>query len=410
MVDCRAQGIRRPGHGVAHRAGLRRLHRVTPVRVAYVITRSDTVAGAHRHVRDLSDALIASGHEARVLVGGDGPFVDVLRERGIPVKRLRHLSRRTHVLREARAVAELTHALDRSLRPDLVSLHSPKAGLLGRLVARRLGVPAVVTVHGWSFAHGLDRGPSWVRLLERSAGRLAARIITACEHERRLALSAHIASADRLVTVHAGAPDVPARLRAHPERSPCRLLMIAPFDARVDHASLLRALATLTDLTWELRLLGEGPARAEVRALALELGLAGRVHLLAGTRDVDQELADASALVAATHFDAFPRSVVLAMRAGLPVVATRVGGISEAVAHGQTGFLVERSDVDKLALALRCLIGSPGLRGELGARGRREYLRRFTFERVFEHTLSVYRTVVSGSDRWEGSPWCQHAR
>ena len=82
------------------------------------------------------------------------------------------------------------------------------------------------------------------------------------------------------------------------------------------------------------------------------------------------------------------------MRAGLPVVASDVGGVSESVADGTSGFLIPRSDVRVLADRLRRLIESPSLRLTMGKEGRVRYEQRFTFERLLDETLDVCREVV----------------
>jgi glycosyltransferase involved in cell wall biosynthesis len=88
------------------------------------------------------------------------------------------------------------------------------------------------------------------------------------------------------------------------------------------------------------------------------------------------------------------------MRAGLPVVATDVGGVREAVSDGETGFLTPCGDRDALAEKLGKLVAEPQLRAEMGIRGRRLYEQHFTFQRMYRETLALYRTVLEErSDR-----------
>jgi glycosyltransferase involved in cell wall biosynthesis len=364
------------------------------VNIAYIVTRADPIGGAQIHVRDLAAAARAQGHTATVLTGGTGPFVDELRAQHTPTIVLRHLTVPIAPLSDLRALREL-HAVLTELRPDLITAHSAKAGTLGRLAAWSLRTPIVFTAHGWTFTPGI---PAWqaavYRQVERTVAPLASKIITVCEFDRRLAIDQGIAGEDRIVTVHNGMPDVPPDLRADPGRTPPRLVMVARFGAQKDHPTLLRALAGLQDQAWELDLVGEGPLIAQMRALADSLGIGARVHILGQRMDVDQILARAQVGLLVTNYEGFPLSVLEAMRAGLPVVASNVNGVGEAVHDGETGYLVPRADVEQLRDRIGRLLAEPALRTGLGANGRRRYEQHFTLEQTVAKTFAVYREVL----------------
>src|SRR5512147_1264953 len=185
------------------------------VKIAYIVTRADPIGGAQIHVRDLAEAMRDRGHSVLILVGGTGPFVDDLRSRGLETLVLRHLTVPIRPLQDLRAFRELRAALV-AFGSDLVAAHSAKAGVIGRMVARTLGVPVVVTTHGWSFTTGVPPLRAAVyRWIERATSPLSAdKTITVSEYDRQLALRAHILPARRMVTVHNGMPDVAPSLRA----------------------------------------------------------------------------------------------------------------------------------------------------------------------------------------------------
>ena len=130
-----------------------------------------------------------------------------------------------------------------------------------------------------------------------------------------------------------------------------------------------------------------------MRALAGALGIAERVHFLGYQQDPARALARAQIFVLSSRSEGFPRSVLEAMRAGLPVVATEVGGVPEAVAHGVNGLLVPRCDPGALAAAIGELIHDGERRRRLGAEGRRVYDSRFRFERLADETAALYSAV-----------------
>jgi glycosyltransferase involved in cell wall biosynthesis len=196
-------------------------------------------------------------------------------------------------------------------------------------------------------------------------------------------------------------PDIPTRLRADPERTPPRLIMVARLGAQKDHTTLLRALAGLRHHPWELDLVGEGPLLGEMKSLAATLGLGARVRFLGQRMDVDQIIAEAQVALLATNWEGFPLSILESMRAGLPVVASSVGGIDEAVCDGETGYLVPRGDVQVLRDRIERLLTDPALRVRMGMNGRTRYEQQFTLDRAVTRTLAVYSDVLAGERAFE---------
>lgn len=373
------------------------------MKLAYVITRADAVGGASIHVRDLARAMRDRGHEVSVLIGGAGPVTEQLAAAGIPFRSLRWLQRAIHPVRDLLALRELTGAL-RDLRPDLVSAHTAKAGLLGRAAAARAGIPAVYTPHGWTIGSRISRvaGPVFT-LLERVAARWSAAIVCVCEAERTLALRHGIGPAERLRVIHNGMPDLPeGQLRANPAREPVRLCTVARMEAPKDHVTLLQALGGLRDIRWQLDLIGDGPLFPELRGLAESLGIADRLVWHGYLPDPAAVLAEAQVFVLSSRSEAFPRSILEAMRAGLPVVASAVGGVSEAVESGTSGLLVPPGDVTSLRVALAQMLQNGSFRQLSGIAGRQIYEERFRFETMAEKTLALYQEILGIATEVEG--------
>lgn len=366
------------------------------MKIAFIITRLDDIGGAQIHVRDLSAALRAEGHDAVVLGGRDGVLADELRAHGVPCYSLRHLSREVSPIQDLRCFSELHRTL-REIEPDVISTHSTKAGFIGRIAGKMLGIPTLFTAHGWGFTEGrppLQAFGFWA--IERMVATWAAKIITVCESDRTAALRARVASNDRLTTIHNAMPDIDETLRARPGKSPAKLVMVARLSHWKDHPTVLRALSGLTDLEWELELIGDGPLRDQVEELTRSLGLSSRVTFLGFRLDVPERMAGAQVFLLISKWEGFPRSILEAMRAGLPVVATDVGGVQESVVHGKTGFVIPRGDVDRLRECLRQLLTCSELRIKMGGASRARYEEKFTFDRLVERTTEVYDSVVGG--------------
>jgi glycosyltransferase involved in cell wall biosynthesis len=374
------------------------------VRIAYIVTKSDPIGGAQIHVRDLAASVRLQGHTPVVITSGKGPFIDELRAQDTATIVLRHLDAPIAPLRDLRALREI-HATLIDVRPDLLAAHSSKAGILGRAAGWSLRIPVVFTVHGWAFTPGVPKlQAALYRQIERCVGPLANRIITVSEFDRQLALKARVVREERVVTVHNGMPDIDSRLRADPSRTPTRLVMVARFGPQKDHPTLLRALAGLQEHPWELDLIGEGPLIAEMESLAGTLGINSRIRFLGQRMDVGQLLAAAQISLLVTNWEGFPLSILEAMRAGLPVVASDVGGIAESVQDGETGYLVPRGDEGLLRDRIRGLLLSPDLRVRLGANGRTRYERHFTLDHFVTQTLAVYREALAARGVTEERP------
>ena len=370
--------------------------------VAYIVTRADPMGGVQVHVRDLAAAMRAQGHHPTVIIGGTGPLLVQLEERGIRTIVAKHLAVPINPVRDLRALREISGLL-KELQPDLVAVHSAKAGILGRLAARSLKIPVILTAHGWTFTPGIPRVEALVyRGIERFTGRFTDKIMTVSEFDRQLGLSARIVPESRLVTVYNGIPDVPAHLRADPSRTPVRLIMVARLAPQKDHITLLRALAGLQDFQWELDLVGEGPLLDQTRALADSLQLSRRVHFLGQRTDVEQLLASAQVGILISNWEGFPISILEAMRAGLPVVASDIAGVGESVRDDETGYLVPRGDVAVLRDRLGRVLGDPLLRSRQGSNGRRMYERHFTLEAMLQGALAVYHEVVGAAKAESG--------
>jgi glycosyltransferase involved in cell wall biosynthesis len=129
--------------------------------------------------------------------------------------------------------------------------------------------------------------------------------------------------------------------------------------------------------------------------MASALGLTERVDFWGPRTDVDERLAEVQVALLISNWEGFPRSILEAMRAGLPVVSSAVGGITESVQEGETGFVVPQGDVDGLRSRLRQLLADPALRIRMGRMGRQRYERHFTLEHTVEKTLGVYHEVLA---------------
>jgi glycosyltransferase involved in cell wall biosynthesis len=170
------------------------------------------------------------------------------------------------------------------------------------------------------------------------------------------------------------------------------VLTVANLRAEKAHEVLLAAAAHLRSRHPHLHFViaGDGPRAAELRTLAATLGVETQVTFLGHREDVPALLAAADVFVLPSRSEAFPNGAVEAMAAGVPVIASRVGGLVDLVDDGRTGLLVTPDDPAALAAALESLVLSPARAAALGASAREEVSRRYSFDRMVRGFEDLY--------------------
>jgi glycosyltransferase involved in cell wall biosynthesis len=362
------------------------------MKILYLVTKAD-LGGAQVHVLDLLRGLRRET-DAAVGVGETGYFTDAVRKLGVPYYVLPNLVHPISPLKDCRAVVDVAQLI-RLLKPDVVHAHTSKAGVIGRLAARAAGVPSIFTAHTWCFAEGTSL--KW-RLLgvpaERLAGWLSTAIINVSDANRELALRYRVANPRKILIIWNGIPDTPHR--AEPDRDAIpTIAMVARCVDQKDQRLLLRTMAKLAGGVRAV-FVGDGPRLSELQEEARKLGVAERVDFVGRRFDVAQILSKAHIFALPTHWEGLPLSILEAMRAGLPVVATDVGGVAEAVVEGQTGFLAARGDDGMFVRRIAELAANPALRRQMGNAGRLRYEASFTLEHMLRNTMTVFRMVALG--------------
>lgn len=234
--------------------------------------------------------------------------------------------------------------------------------------------------------------------LQAQAYRFAHRIVANSPAAARQ-LETEGTSPERVVVIPNGVTVAGADRPISRGRPVTTILTVANLRSEKAHEVLLAAAAELRPRHPYLRYLiaGDGPRRAELRALASSLGLDAQVSFLGHREDVPALLADADLFVLPSRSEAFPNGAIEAMAAGLPVVASRVGGLVDLIDEGRTGLLVEPDDARALAAAIESLVLSP-VRGEmLGASARDEVTRRYSFDRMVRGFEDLYLSQLHGA-------------
>ncbi|MCZ2343983.1 MAG: glycosyltransferase [Bacteroidales bacterium] len=346
------------------------------------LTSSTLFGGPERQMLGLAEHLPADWRTFFLSFAEGGrcqDFLHVVRERGFDALALHH---DTPHLRSA--LRELTQLL-RQHAIDAVLCHGYKANLLGRIAARRLGIPAVAVSRGWT---GENRKVRVYEALDRRHLRFMDHVVAVSEGQAAKVRRCRVP--ERKLTVIRNS----ARLAAFTQPDPTyRERLAGLFPVSVQNLPLVLAAGRLSPekgfdvlvqaasqvLNARFVLFGEGTERLRLEQLVSALGLSARFQMPGFTAECDRFLPWADLFVLPSHTEGLPNVALEASSAGVPVVATAVGGTPEVVADDETGFLVPPAQPDLLATRIREFLADAALRQRMGAAGRRRMQERFTF-------------------------------
>ncbi|KOO49000.1 glycosyltransferase family 4 protein [Viridibacillus arvi] len=361
------------------------------MKIVQIVTKLDTVGGAQSHVLALTKQLCLDGHEVIIMTSQGQLIEEAMAGKSVKIIQLRHLRRDISLMDDYRAFLELRLYLQQ-IGPELVALHSSKAGVLGRLAAFSLKIPTVFTAHGWAFTEGVQ---PLKKLLYKQIEKLLAprttKIIAVSNYDHELAVQKRVVSKNKITTIHNGIQSNDKQ--PYFRNNVPKIVMVSRFEKPKRQDLLIEVLSTMKELEWSLELIGDGVELANVKELVNNKGLSHRVRFLGVRNDIETQLQDADIFVLLSNFEGLPLSILEAMRAGLPVIASDVGGIEELVVEGKTGYLVDQNVLNIRKCLVRMIEDRP-LRIELGQAGRNFFEDHFLFQKMYDNTVSLYKEAL----------------
>jgi glycosyltransferase involved in cell wall biosynthesis len=370
--------------------------KVQPIKILHLVTRSDTIGGVHVNMIDVIHILERKGAQSIVLAGNSatGLLFSRLSMEGVPYIPLKFLTRPVDPILDLFAIIELAYFLFKS-KPDLVHIHSSKAGIVGRVACFITNTRCIFTVHGWSFAHLSGLNKFFFRLLESILSRIPEEIV--CVSRRDLDLSSSLFLQPRNISVIYNTSFIKPgeRLKSHDSTQlgvlggiTIKFLCVARLDQQKDHESLLVALSLLPNsIAWSLDIVGDGPRSIFLRDLVARLGIQPQVHFYGHLDDCSNLYANADVFVLSSHYESLPITIIEAMKSCLPVLATDVGGCNEMIIPSFNGYLVPLSSPSVLARRILDLILDPRSLRRMGLNSK------LVFDRVFAETIFIDRVA-----------------
>jgi glycosyltransferase involved in cell wall biosynthesis len=386
------------------------------IKVLRVIARLN-VGGPALHVAYLAAGLADRGYDTTLVAGslarGEESMSHAAEQRGVTIVALDELHREVAPLNDFRAIVHLAKLIRRE-RPDILHTHTAKAGAVGRVAALLSGdarPPIIVhTFHGHVLRGYFNPLMTFgFRLLERWLATFTTALIAVSPEVRDDLVRLGVAPAKKFAIVRLGiqlderiSADMGARAETRRVLGVSENAFVVGWVGRMTAVKrtddVLRAFKGLLDRGVDayLCLIGDGPDRDHLERYAHELGIVRRCLFLGYQDEVGRFYQAIDTLILPSTNEGTPVSVIEALAAERPAVATKVGGIPDVIRADIDGFLVDVGDANALAEQLAVLARDPELRAEMGANGRANVLERYAVERLVDDVDLLYRSLRAG--------------
>ena len=379
------------------------------MKILYLITKSNW-GGAQRYVFDLASEL-KDKHEVIVGLGGEGTLKINLEKENVRVIPIKQLGRDVKASSDLKSFFDILKILKKE-KPDVVHLNSSKIGIIGALACRVAGIKKIIfTAHGWAFNE--DR-PAWQKLLIKT---IAYSTIILCH--KTIAVSKNIADSflrwpftkNKIIVVHNGIEKIEfiekeKALKELTSHSPIlkeaiettkEPLVVGMIGELHKIKGQIYAIEAIKDLLKEfpnilLLIIGGGEEEKKLNEAINKLELKRNVFLLGHIPKASRYLKAFDIFLLASLSEALAYVVLEAGQAGLPVVATNVGGIPEIISNNETGILIKSKNTKEIVLGIKCMIKNPENKKFFGEKLRSEIEAKFTLKNMLDGTTKIYNS------------------
>lgn len=368
------------------------------MKILYVITKSE-IGGAQTHLMEVVRYMHYVGHNVLVVTGTAGWLTNELATIGVDYVILPDLIREINPAKDIKTITSICHILE-DKQPDIIHCHSSKAGIVGRIAGAIKNIPAVFTAHGWAFTSGVSPAKRIIyAAIEHIMLGITKRVICVSEFDRKLAKRWFLHNYNRVITVHNGIADKKFSNSTVREYSlPLKLVSVARFSHQKNNMELIRAVEQINKLysgSLQLNMVGDGPLLSEAQAYVESYKLEDDVHFLGSRTDVDDILNQNDIFCLISNYEGLPISIIEAMRAEMPIIASDVGGVNELVQDGVNGLLIPRGNIFELVDKLKYILEHKDLIKSMGEASRKIYEEEYTADRMNQKILSVYNEVIA---------------
>ena len=381
------------------------------IKIFYLITKSNW-GGAQRYVYDLATNLPTDQYEIKVIFGQGGELEQKLTTADIETLKIGNLGRDIKWLDEFRVLRRLVR-LFKQEKPDIIHLNSSKIGGLGAVAGRLAGVKKIIfTAHGWAFN---EERPAWQKLSIKFLHWLTALFchqIIAVSTKTKDQMANWPLIGKKIGVIYNGISAIAFLDQAESRRellekiniktSPIilKLLEEKTIIGTISELHKNKGLDFLLEAVWQIKrdfpnvliwIMGEGDDRARLERLITDKGLTNDVVLFGRVNEAKIYLKALDIFSLTSRKEGFPYAILEAGQAGLPILASYIGGISEVITQAESGILVRPGNIRELKYALTRLLTDEKLRAKLGHNIQKTVAKKFTLEQMVKETIALYK-------------------
>ncbi|MBA3733145.1 glycosyltransferase family 4 protein [Patescibacteria group bacterium] len=374
-------------------------------KICYVITKG-VWGGAQKYVYDLATNLPQEQFEVVVICGEGKILKDKLQLKGVRVIEISSLRRDLSFISEFKSSLQIWKTILQE-KPDVLHLNSPKAAGFGGVAGRLSGTKKIImTAHGWSFNE--DRGELFKSLtyfFSCLTVLLCHKVIVIAEKERQQALKMPFINIDKIVLVRNGIGQInylekdSARIALQNLLPPStfHLLPSTPWIGTISELHKNKGLEYTISALAKIKsdfayfIIGRGEVRNNLEKLIKENNLTDKVFLLGFIQSAENYLKAFDIFTLTSTKEGLPYTLLEAGQAGLPVIASSVGGIPDIIDDKINGMLVEKANVKEISDALDFLIQNPETRNEYGTKLKEKIEKDFSIEKMLQETIKFYK-------------------
>lgn len=297
----------------------------------------------------------------------------------------------------------------KKIKPDIIHIHSSKAGVLGRIAAYVTGVPCIYNAHGWSFSMNIsNKKKKFYATIERICAKLTKKIINISDYEQQLAIQYNIAPKSKMITIYNGI-DVD-KYNGKFDKNTILSELNIPKDAfivgMVGRLAKQKSPETFLKIAERISMLvknsffilvGDGELRKDVEKSIVEKGLTNKVKITGWTNEVAEYISVFDIGILTSKWEGFGLVLAEYMASGKPIVASNVGGIPTVIENNRNGILVDSNDIDGFVDGILKIKNNKELRDSFITNSYKDVREKFDIRRVVREHEELYIKIIKNS-------------
>lgn len=360
-------------------------------KILYISTNS-ALGGISKYLLEILQNL-PNDIEPYFLMSSEGYFSDELQKIGVPQDNIFFIKMTNSILDIGLHIQSNIKALYlvNKIKPDIIHCNATTGAIVGAVCGFLTNTKTIYTVHGWPFTDGISKNKQkFYKVLEFLICSVFRKIICVSEYDRQIGIKALPMYKNKMVTIHNGISDIPDEFKKKEfSKDKLKIVMISRFCPQKDPYTLISAVNQLNKegLNIELDLFGYGEELDKVLSTIEETNCSN-IQYKGEISDITPILRNYDVYALISNWEGLPIGIIEAMRAGLPILVSDVGGNSECV--NGNGYLVKRQNVSDCCKQLKKLYDEKEKIVELSQNSRELYYAEFSVNQMFKNTIGNY--------------------